>query len=220
MPLFGKKEESKRGFVPVDEVKGMILNKVPEGEIIEILRRGGFSAEEIARALAEAFRPVPSSLESRPLQLAKREPEVAKTEIPSKKSEETPNLEEEVPKELPKERAETRGESESASLFVKLDKYADVLKLLNDLKMSVNTMKDSFMIITELKSITDDSFKILQNMIENTTERLDSLDSRFVRPPGFKEEKATKSEIMSQEEIKDVLKSLKGQVDKLKNGLK
>ena len=34
MPLFGKKEENKRGFVPVDEVKGMILNKVPEGEII------------------------------------------------------------------------------------------------------------------------------------------------------------------------------------------
>ncbi|MEM0480739.1 MAG: hypothetical protein QXQ14_00930 [Candidatus Aenigmatarchaeota archaeon] len=64
--LFGKKEEKKvgRGFVPIERVKEMLDKGFNEIEIIDTLRKEGFSAEEIDKALTEAYKDVIS----RPLQ--------------------------------------------------------------------------------------------------------------------------------------------------------
>lgn len=69
LPFF-KKKQSKvipgKGFVPVDRVREMASRGFSEPEMIDILRREGFSAEEIDQALTQALRIGVTGEETRP----------------------------------------------------------------------------------------------------------------------------------------------------------
>ncbi|MEM5811735.1 MAG: hypothetical protein QW641_00355 [Candidatus Aenigmatarchaeota archaeon] len=57
MPIFGKKEVKKgKGIIPTDRVKDLSSKGFSEPEIIDILRREGYSPEEIDKALGEAIK--------------------------------------------------------------------------------------------------------------------------------------------------------------------
>jgi hypothetical protein len=59
LPFLKKKEPEiivGRGFVPIDRVKEMASRGFSEPEMIDVLRREGFSAEEIDRALTQALK--------------------------------------------------------------------------------------------------------------------------------------------------------------------
>ena len=51
-----KKAEQKRGFVPIDRVRELAGRGFSEPEMIDVLRKEGFSPEEIDSALTEALR--------------------------------------------------------------------------------------------------------------------------------------------------------------------
>lgn len=186
MPIFGRKVEAGKGFVPVDKVKALISNNVAEGEIIEILRREGFSAEEIDQAFMEAFKPVlPTPIQMPPPPLPEKPREEIKEEKPV-----------------------------FAPLFIKLDRYRQILMLLSDLKTTIATIKNTFTVLNELEKIEEEGTKLLQKAIDKVDKKLVALDTQFLRPSGFEEEFPTEAE-----ELGDVLSSLKSEVEQLKNEL-
>ncbi|MDI6798987.1 MAG: hypothetical protein QMD12_03295 [Candidatus Aenigmarchaeota archaeon] len=195
MPIFGRKAEVRRGFVPVDKVRALISNNVPEGEIIEILRREGFSAEEIDQAFAEVFKPLPPA----PAQI----PTPIQTPTPA------PLPEPEKPKEEVKEEKPA-----FAPLFVKLDKYRQILMLLSELKTTLVAIKNNFTVLNEIEKIEEENIKLLQKAIEKVDKKIVSLDTQLLRPPVFEEELPTEAE-----ELGDVLSSLKSEVEQLKSEL-
>ncbi|MCS7123151.1 MAG: hypothetical protein RMJ17_01050 [Candidatus Aenigmarchaeota archaeon] len=57
MPIFGKKEDKRgRGVIPVDRVKDLSSKGFSEPEIIDILRREGYSPEEIDKAFTQTIK--------------------------------------------------------------------------------------------------------------------------------------------------------------------
>ena len=60
LKLFGKKKEEEvgigKGFIPVDRVKELSDKGFSEPEIIDVLRKEGFGAEEIDRALTQVLK--------------------------------------------------------------------------------------------------------------------------------------------------------------------
>ena len=195
MPIFGKKAEKGRGFVPVEKVKALISNNVPEGQIIDILRREGFSAEEIDKAFTEVFSP--------------KTPEpVPEIKVPEKKEVATPK-----PEIKPEEKKEEKKPA-FAPLFIKLDKYKQILNLMAELRTTIATVKNTFVVLNELEKIKANSFKVLEKAIEKIEKKLISLDSQFLRPAGFEEE--FPQEVAGMEELSDVLSSLKSQVEQLR----
>ena len=59
LKLFGKKEEEVsigKGFIPIDRVKELSDKGFSEPEIIDVLRKEGFGAEEIDRALTQVLK--------------------------------------------------------------------------------------------------------------------------------------------------------------------
>ena len=70
-PFFSKKkpEESGRGYIPTERIKELIFRGFSEIDIIDVLRKEGFSPQEIDKALTQAMRagveggpsPVPGS---------------------------------------------------------------------------------------------------------------------------------------------------------------
>lgn len=59
LPFFKKKKEEViigKGFIPIDRVREMASRGFSEPEMIDVLRREGFSAEEIDRALTHVLR--------------------------------------------------------------------------------------------------------------------------------------------------------------------
>lgn len=64
-----KMEQHGKGFVPVDKVKQLSGRGFSEPEIIDILRKDGFSSEEIDRALTQALRIGVTGEEQQPQQL-------------------------------------------------------------------------------------------------------------------------------------------------------
>lgn len=183
MPIFGKKREDKKkrigkGFIPIDKVKELVSSNVPEGEIIEALRREGFSAEETDKAFIGALKPV--------------------SEVQTPK-----------PKKVKK--------PEFAPLFVKLERYKQILSDLEGLRTTMAAIKNAFSILNQLDKLRYENIGMLQNTIEKVDEKLAALDSEFLRPAGFREELPTEE---YSEGLESELGNLKNQVDKLKSELK
>lgn len=178
MPIFGKKREMGKGFTPIERVKKLISNNVPEGEIIETLRKEGFSAEEIDKAFVEAIKVIPE------VQAPLEEKEIKKPEV--------------------------------APLFVKLEKYKQILSDLGGLRTTITAIKNAFSLLNELDKLRYENMKMIQNAIETVDKKLIALDLEFLRPAGFQEE--LPSDVYD-ESLESELKSLKSQVDQLKSEL-
>jgi len=184
MPIFGKKkmggreEEVGKGSIPINRVKELISNNVPEGEIIEVLRREGFSAEEIDKGFIGALKTV------------------SEVQVPKPKKVKKP---------------------EFAPLFVKLERYKEILSDLEGLRTTMVAIKNAFSILNQLDKLRYENIGMLQNAIEKVDEKLAALDSEFLRPAGFREELPTEE---YSEGLESELGNLKNQVDKLKSELK
>jgi DNA-binding transcriptional MerR regulator len=60
-PIFGKKEPERmasagKGYVPIDRIKDLSSKGFSEPDMIDVLRKEGFSADEIDKALTEALK--------------------------------------------------------------------------------------------------------------------------------------------------------------------
>lgn len=174
MPIFGRKKEVGLGLIPTERIKVLFSEGVSQENIIDILRKEGYSAEEIDKGLIEALKEVPGE-EVRP---------------------------EEVKKPA------------FAPLFVKLDRYRQILYLMNELKTTMVAIKNAFSVLTEVDKLREESSKMIKSAIDKVDKRLVDLDSEFLRPSGFQEE--FPSETYSVESLEGIVGNLKEQVNQLK----
>jgi hypothetical protein len=101
-------------------------------------------------------------------------------------------------------------------LFVKLEKYEEILNIINDVKSVLDLLKNSFSIFEENEKIRTEAVEAIKENIEKVEEKISSLDSILLRPV-WHEEKGEKE--FRAEEVKDTLSVLKSQIDKLKQEL-
>jgi uncharacterized coiled-coil DUF342 family protein len=141
--------------------------------------------------------------------IMKEEPVQEFKQEPKQPRQETQSFKEEV--QEPKQEA-------TVPLFVKLEKYNEILDSINELKSCVDIIKNSFVVIDRLDEMKRESLESLQEAIKNFEKRLSLLDSELMRPPEYSEE--VKTESYEAEDLKGVLSDLKGQVEQLKTELK
>jgi len=105
-----------------------------------------------------------------------------------------------------------------APLFVKLDRYRQILNAIGYLKATMIMIKNSLMTLNELDNAREETFKIIQDAVGKLEGRLSTLDQELIRPSGY-------NEIIENPEYHDVgtveatVADLKGQIEQLRSEL-
>jgi predicted RNase H-like nuclease (RuvC/YqgF family) len=107
---------------------------------------------------------------------------------------------------------------QEAPLFVKIEKYNQILRSINELKSCVGAMKNAFVVLDRVETLKKEGLNALQEAIENSERKLSFLNSELLKPSGYAEE--VKAESFKAEDLEGVLSELKSQVDQLKAELK
>ena len=114
-----------------------------------------------------------------------------------------------------------------APLFVKIDRYRQILNAIGNLKTTMIMLKNSLITLSELDKARDETFKVVQEAIGKLEGRLNSLYQELVRPSGLQERPATPSydtvierpEYQDVETVEATIADLKGQIEQLKSEL-
>jgi hypothetical protein len=176
------------------------------------------SLEDIKKVVEDDKRamPEPPEVQDSPLNrlLEGKPPEVkvrSQPEKPYKKEFNIPKIEE--------------GEKPSfAPLFIKIDRYRQILSAVGHLKTTMIMIKNSLITLSELDKARDETFKLVQDAIEKLEGRLNSLDQELVRPSGFHDkttpyDATEKPQYQDVETIEATIADLKGQIEQLKTEL-
>jgi hypothetical protein len=174
--------------------------------------------EQIKRAVEENKIPeIPIEIQNSPLSRLLEEKPLQERQIPEKslQMEIKPKIEAPVEMERPS----------FAPLFVKIDRYRQILTSIGNLKTTMIMIKNSMMTLAELDKARDETFKLVQNAIGKLENKLNTLDQELVRPTGFMdrptpsyESHATidNQEYQDMETVEATIADLKGQIEQLK----
>jgi hypothetical protein len=99
-------------------------------------------------------------------------------------------------------------------LFVKLERYEDILNTMSEVKSVLKLLKNSFFVLNENEKLRTENTELIKEGINKIEKKINSLDTILLKPPGY-EEMPTEEEVKT-EEMSDVLSTLKQQVDQLK----
>lgn len=124
------------------------------------------------------------------------------------------NVEPFKPVEQPKEIQAKQERPASAPLFIKLDRYKQILNSLAELKTALVMIKNSFSVMNELEKLKNENLKMIENVIERIDKRISGLDSEFLKPSGYREE--LPEEVYEVESLGATLTDLRDQVNQLK----
>ena len=72
-----------------------------------------------------------------------------------------------------------------APLFIKVEKYHDIISTLNEMKSFVGGIKQLYGIIQESENVRTDALKILRSSIQRIEKSLYEMDAELLRPRGF-----------------------------------
>jgi len=135
-------------------------------------------------------------------------------------------VEEKIPEEFEEfrelmKRPEVEKEEEllkptSAPLFVKLDRYKNILDAINEIKMTMLKMKNALAILSDLDNLRSENLKMIKDATDVMDKKIESLDLEFLKPSGLQEK--LPPEVYA-EGLEDVLSNLKTQVSQLKSEL-
>lgn len=99
----------------------------------------------------------------------------------------------------------------AAPLFVKIDKYRDVLQSVNEMKLFVSGTKKIFGVLQELEDIRNDSLKIMRATVQRLEKTLTEIDTELLRPRGVNMDISPVGEMAHIEEsLNDLQKQLVG----------
>ncbi len=110
----------------------------------------------------------------------------------------------------------------TAPLFVKLDRYNNILVALSEIKKGLEAIKNVFSYVSELENLKSDSFRMLHDMVERIDKKLLFLDSEFIKPPEFADvskKVATKTGAGVYAEtagLEDIIKNMKNKIEDIR----
>ncbi|MBI4019636.1 MAG: hypothetical protein HY364_05310 [Candidatus Aenigmarchaeota archaeon] len=105
----------------------------------------------------------------------------------------------------------------SAPLFVKIDKYYDILKDLQEMKMFLAGTKHLYHVLEEVENVRNDTLKIMRATIQRLEKSVVEMDSGLLRPR--EDQYPTPQETPEVRHIEGSLNELQGQLDVLKKEL-
>ena len=134
------------------------------------------------------------------------------------------------PKEMPPAKPEVqRVETETqvnrpafAPLFVKIDRYRQMLTVLGSLKTAMMIVKNSFTTLGELEKAREETYTLIKETVEKVDKKIIDLDAELIRPAGFHDAVNTATENLAYQDVQTVeatIADLKGQIDQLKSEL-
>ena len=125
-----------------------------------------------------------------------------------------------VPKLAPKrEHTEDYNIPKSAPLFVKVDKYKELLHGVNEIRAYLSSTKQVFTILQDIETIRSDALKVLRATLQRMEKSVVEVDSELLRPRGaeFPDEPSEVTHMeTSLNELQKQLADLKRELQQLK----
>jgi len=212
MVFFGKKEKEVKvgkGFVPIQRVLSMLEKGFSEIEIIDTLRKEGFSAEEIDKALTEAYKEVVNkqSIQTSQVQQPQlsQQPQVQQQTF----QQNLPQIQpfQPVPlQEIKKESKESIERLPSKEEVISMEEYVEAL-----IKEKIEEYNKKLMEISlKFKEVEDKISEINEKLMEIERKRKEELDKIFSETRSIKDllnDLITKVEVLSNT-IKEIIPSM------------
>jgi Mg2+ and Co2+ transporter CorA len=135
-----------------------------------------------------------------------------------------PGLYEQPPVKLPEiKRVPKQPVTErSPPLFIKVDKYRDVINNIKELRSHVLNLRDALDVLADVQKEIATGIEIAHKNLDHLNVILSNLDSFFLRPhrAGDINEKITRPEEQGPAEIDDYARDVYSQIEKLRSQLK
>lgn len=139
--------------------------------------------------------------------ISKEEPEVVPPK-PEKKAEEPP---------LPVEVLD----SAKVPLFVKIERYREVLDSLHDLRSTVSTLENTVKLQNEIEKMASENRELILTSVKKLNEKVMFMDNEFKNPGSYKKGfKKPNIDLPNKENLDTVVSDLKSQIDSIKDDLK
>ena len=106
-----------------------------------------------------------------------------------------------------------------APLFVKMDRYRQILTTIGNLKTALMIVKNSLATLQQIERVRDQTFSIVNDVVEKMDEKLITLDNELLRPAGFHENREASPEGQDIRSIEATVSELQGQIEQLKSEL-
>jgi hypothetical protein len=110
---------------------------------------------------------------------------------------------------------EERQKPKVAPIFIKLEKYNNILLSLFEIRRGLEAIKNIFSYLSELEKLKSESFKVLHDMVSNIDRKLAYLDSEFLRPPGFEFE-ITAETALEPSSLEGIIEGMRAKLEELK----
>jgi chromosome segregation ATPase len=107
----------------------------------------------------------------------------------------------------------------SAPLFVKIDRYRNILSDLGSIKAAIGMLRTSFGALNELERARQQTMGVIQAALEKVDKRLGALDTNLVKPTGFTSQTGPQEQIGEVHNVEGTIADLRGQIQQLKSEL-
>ncbi len=109
-------------------------------------------------------------------------------------------------------------QTSSAPLFVKIDRYRNILAALGAIKGAINLLSNSFAALNELDRARTQTMGVIRSALDKVGKKLDALDRDLVSPAGFST-RPTAEDYQDSRNVESTVADLKGQIQQLKDEL-
>lgn len=103
-----------------------------------------------------------------------------------------------------------------APLFVKIDRYRQILNTIGNIKTALMIVKNSLGTLHQIEKVRDETFNIVNDIVNKMDEKLVNLDNELLRPAGFHETREGSPEEQDIRTIEATVADLRGQIEQLK----
>lgn len=149
----------------------------------------------------------------------KEEPKYMPAELPLLSLLDQPQLSMEPPKPTPPAIRREPEKPTVAPLFVKMDRYRQILTTIGNLKTALMIVKNSLGTLKQIEKVRDETFNIVSDIVEKMDDKLIALDNDLLRPAGFHGSEEVSSEQQDIRSIEATVSDLQGQIEQLKSEL-
>ena len=121
-----------------------------------------------------------------------------------------------APAVMPSPKSQFKERESAAPLFVKVDKYRDIITSIHEMKLYVSSTKQVFSVLQEIESLRADTLNVLRATMQRLERSVIEMDSELLRPQGVAMSEEKSSEVTH---IESSLSELQKQLLDLKREL-